>query len=120
EGTAWLIDTREPATPEPTAAMPAATELGSGEVVATIGVSGALDLVDPVAKQRWTIATPRGFTYGFAQVSPGEARVLAATPTSLLVWTIALPHGADATAAGLGKMTNAFADHGPTAPLGWR
>jgi hypothetical protein len=80
---------------------------------------GAIDVVDPLARQTWTLAAAAGVMYSHPQISTDGRRVLARTTKSLLVWSLDLPTGAADTAAWLDAMTNAVEDRGPVG-LGWR
>ncbi len=91
----------------------------SGLVVATTD-QGAIEVVDPfVPSDHWTLAAPRGRTFGFAQIAPDGGRVLAMTSKGVLVWPLALPETRDDAAAWLGALTNAVAT-APAAPLEWK
>ena len=93
--------------------------IAANGLVATTSADGVLELLDPVAGERWTLAQPRGRTFAFAQVAPDGKRVLAVTAAGVLVWPLALPDTRDATARWLESLTNAVAES-PTAPLDWR
>ncbi|MBC7976349.1 MAG: hypothetical protein H7138_15365, partial [Myxococcales bacterium] len=79
---------------------------------------GAIEVLDPSAKQHWTLAQPTGVTFDNLALSADGRRVVAGTPRGLVTWTISLPASAIATAAWLETMTNAVDDGQPG--LGWR
>ena len=84
---------------------------------------GALAIIDPLARQRWTLAWPDRIKFDSPAIAADGSRVLARTPTGLLVWSIALPPTPEATVSWLDAMTNAI-DGGVDDPnpggLGWR
>jgi hypothetical protein len=80
---------------------------------------GAIDVLDPLVHQRWTLAQPTGVTFDNLAISADGRRILANTPKGLVTWSIALPATAAATAAWLETMTNAVDDRSPGG-LGWR
>jgi hypothetical protein len=80
---------------------------------------GALEVLDPLVHQRWTLATPNAITFSYPAISTDGRRVVAKTPHSLLAWSIELPATAEATARWLDAMTNAVDDRSPGG-LGWR
>jgi hypothetical protein len=90
---------------------------------------GAIDVIDPLARQTWTLAAAAGVTFSHPAISTDGRRVLAQTaprlvaqtqtPGSLLMWSLDLPTGAEATKRWLDAMTNAVEDRG-RAGLGWR
>jgi hypothetical protein len=80
---------------------------------------GAIDVIDPLARQTWTLAAAAGVMFSQPQISTDGRRVLAQTTKSLLVWSLDLPTSARDTATWLDAMTNAVEDHGPVG-LGWR
>jgi hypothetical protein len=90
---------------------------------------GALHVIDPLARQTWMLAPAAGVTFSHPAISTDGRRVLAQTPAretaqartygSLLVWSLDLPAGPEATVKWLDAMTNAVEEPGP-AGLGWR
>ncbi|MGE5181284.1 MAG: WD40 repeat domain-containing serine/threonine protein kinase [Acidobacteriota bacterium] len=88
-------------------------------LVATTSADGVLELIDPLAGERWTLAQPEGRTFSFVELAPDGRRVLAVTTAGVLVWPLALPATREDTATWLESLTNAV-DRGPTAPLDWR
>jgi serine/threonine protein kinase len=80
---------------------------------------GALDILDPLVQQRWTLAPDGGGEFKHPAISPDGRRVLAQTPRSLLVWSLDLPANADDTVRWLNTLTNAVDEHGPGG-LAWR
>ena len=80
---------------------------------------GAIQILDPLVHQRWTLARPNAVTFENPAISADGRRVVANTPDSLLAWSIELPDSAEATARWLDAMTNAVDDRSPGG-LGWR
>ncbi|MGH9888652.1 MAG: hypothetical protein ACREBE_24180, partial [bacterium] len=80
---------------------------------------GAIEVLDPMVQQRWTLAPPSDAPFQSLAISADGRRVLAVTERGLLVWSLALPSGPDETAAFLEAMTNAVDDKSPGG-LGWR
>jgi hypothetical protein len=80
---------------------------------------GAIEVLDPMVQQRWTLAPPSDPPFESLAISADGRRVLAVTERGLLVWSLALPAGPDETAAWLEAMTNAVDDKSPGG-LGWR
>ena len=80
---------------------------------------GAIVVVDPLVRQRWTLASPDRVAFDRLAIAPRGDRVLACSATGLLVWTIGLPANPDDTARWLDAMTNAVDDPSPVG-LGWR
>jgi hypothetical protein len=80
---------------------------------------GAVDIVDPLAHQQWTLAPAGTVPYASPAISPDGRRVLAQTPHAVLLWSIELPANAADTVAWLDAMTNAVDDLTPRG-LGWR
>ena len=80
---------------------------------------GAIDVLDPLVHQRWTLAQPTGVTFDNLAISGDGRRILAHTEHGLVTWSIALPQSPDATAKWLDAMTNAVDDLSPGG-LGWR
>jgi len=120
DGKAALVDTRAPNRVEPLAMDVAAPALAEdGGLAATLTTSGALELVDPVARDHWMLA-PRAQGLTGVAISPDGRRVLALSSDGLLAWTVALPQGPDATTRWLEALTNAALDHGPAGALTWK
>jgi len=80
---------------------------------------GAVDIIDPLAHQQWTLAPASTVPYASPAISPDGRRVLAQTPHAVLLWSIELPANPADTAAWLDAMTNAVDDLTPRG-LGWR
>jgi hypothetical protein len=80
---------------------------------------GAVDIVDPLAHQQWTLAPPGGVAFSHPVISPDGRRVLAQTARGLVVWSIDMPATPEDTATWLDAMTNAVDDQSPRG-LGWR
>jgi hypothetical protein len=80
---------------------------------------GAIEVLDPMVHQRWTLAQPTGVTFSDLAISSDGRQILARTEQSLLVWSLELPQTADATARWLDTLTNAVDDRSPGG-LGWK
>ncbi len=94
---------------------------------------GAIELLDPIAQHRWTIASSPGLTFNSPLISNDARYVLARRvvtdqekrdvegreKTALLVWRLVVPAGPDDTARWLEQMTNAVSDP-QTSKLTWR
>jgi hypothetical protein len=80
---------------------------------------GALQILDPLVHQRWTLALPAGVQFQTPAISADGRRVVANTASSVLAWTIELPANPEATIRFLDAMTNAVDDPRPGG-LGWR
>ena len=80
---------------------------------------GAVDIVDPLAHQQWTLAPASAVPYTSPAISPDGRRVLAQTGHAVLLWSIELPANPADTVAWLDAMTNAVDDLTPRG-LGWR
>ncbi|HEU4731069.1 MAG TPA: serine/threonine-protein kinase [Kofleriaceae bacterium] len=83
---------------------------------------GAVDVVDPLTRQTWTLAAAEGTTFSHPAISTDGRRVVAQTLNSLLMWSLDLPGTAADTAKWLDAMTNAVEDRGSGTPdrLAWR
>ena len=69
---------------------------------------GAISVVDPLVKNpRWTLASSPGVTYGPPQISTDGRWVIAKTPQSLLLWSLAVPTTQQDTVGWLERLTNA-------------
>jgi len=119
DGTAVFVDTRTRAVEPYAATITNPTFTADGGLVASLVAPNGVDIIDPIARDRWSLAPPKGPPLMFAAISPDGRRVLASTSTGLLVWTLALPASADATSRWIDTLTNAI-DHGPAAPLDWK
>jgi hypothetical protein len=80
---------------------------------------GAIDIVDPLGHQQWTLAPANGVTFAFPAISPDGRRILAQTSHALVLWSLELPTGPAETATWLEAMTNAVDDLN-SRNLGWR
>jgi hypothetical protein len=118
EGTAYVVDlaTGMVGTSLSIGGNSASMSADTGLVV-TQNRGGALDVIDPVVKQKWTLAPSSGLVYTAPQISADGRRVLALTRRSLLVWTMDLPTSAPAMPGWLAAMTNATVEGGE---LTWR
>src|SRR5207248_6482695 len=85
DGTAHV--TGLPAT-SPIANVSPRASVSAHGLVASVTSDGVLEAIDLEAGERWTLAQPKGRTFGFAQISPDGRRVLATTQTGVLVWTL--------------------------------
>jgi WD40 repeat protein len=114
EGAVHAADSKAPPLVAPRASI---AESG---IVAAISADGLLEVFDPLAQpgERWTLAAPKGRTFGFAQIAPDGSRVLAVTTNGVLVWPLAVPATRDATASWLEGLTNAIAN--PDGTIRWR
>jgi serine/threonine protein kinase/WD40 repeat protein len=101
--------------------------------VVVLAQRGAIELFDPIANHRWTLAVSPGLTLNTALISNDGRHVLArrvATdrekrdearfPTTLLMWTLVNPTSAEETVKWLDAMTNAIADAKSPGGLGWK
>jgi hypothetical protein len=79
---------------------------------------GAIDVLDPMVRQRWTLAPASGVTFENPAISADGRRVLAQTQRGLVVWSLELPATAPDTVQWLEAMTNAVDDKNPGGP-GW-
>jgi hypothetical protein len=94
---------------------------------------GAIEIFDPIANHRWTLASSPGLTFTLPLISNDAIHVLARRQitdrekrevegrelTVLIAWKFELPAGADATARWLDRLTNAVVDP-KTNNLVWR
>ena len=94
---------------------------------------GAIELFDPIANHRWTLASSPGLTFTTPMISNDGRRVLARRliterekqiveqrdETALLAWELFVPTTADDTVRWLDQLTNATVDL-QTASLIWR
>ena len=120
DGTAAVASTKQSNDVDPLAMPIASPSLtADGGLVAAQTAAGVLEVIDPAVKERWPLGAPHGQQLGSAQISPDGHRVLVLASSGVLVWTLGLPHDADATAHWLDTLTNATSDHGPSAPLDW-
>jgi hypothetical protein len=79
---------------------------------------GAIDVLDPMARQRWTLAPASRVAFESPAISADGRRILAQTARGLLVWSLELPASAADTVRWLDAMTNAVDDKSPGG-LGW-
>jgi serine/threonine protein kinase/WD40 repeat protein len=114
DGTLHVAESKAPAL------AAASGSVAASGLVAAISGDGGIEVVDPLAQpgEAWTLAAPRGRTFSHPQIAPDGSRVLARTPTSVLVWPLALPPTRDATAAWLDVLTNAIAN--PDGTIRWK
>ena len=81
---------------------------------------GGIEVVDPlVENRRWTLARSPGVTYSAPQISTDGRWVIAKTPQSLLLWTLAIPATQDDTVAWLERLSNAVSGSGAKS-FGWK
>ncbi len=121
-GAAYLVDRVQPETVidigETLGPTKAAMSADTGLIV--VEDRGSLTIIDPLTDHKhWALASLPGITLTTPQISTDGRRVAAQTATSLLVWTLALPHGPDEVTAWLDRMSNASTGSGPKS-LGWR
>ena len=101
-----------------------------GSLVGSLATNGAIEVFDPAVGERWTIAQPRDPEQPNAVVAvrpfvrsvtlaPDGRRIMAITSDKLLVWTLALPPTAEATAPWANALTNAAVSRTPGA-LDWK
>jgi len=100
---------------EPRGAARASMSADTGLYVVS-NVDG-IDLIDPVARHRWTLARAVNVAYRDPQISTDGRRVIAHSLRALLVWTLPDAPPPDATARWLDALTNAALDD--TGRLGW-
>src|SRR5262249_16945427 len=93
---------------------------------------GTIEVLDPLASHRWTLATSPGLTYTTPQIAADAHTVIARRVVTdreklgaegravrvLLAWRFPTPSTPDDTAAWLGRMTNATVDP-KTSNLAW-
>ncbi len=77
-----------------------------------------IEVVDPFARHRWTLARAKGITYRDPQISRDGRSVLAHSPEALLVWSLPDPPSPAQLAGWLDGLTNAIIE--PSGALGWR
>ncbi len=86
-----------------TARLSMSTETG----VIVEAKDGGIQVIDPLVKnRRWTLASSPGVTYTAPQISTDGRWVIAKTPQSLLLWTLAVPATQQDTLAWLERLTN--------------
>ncbi len=93
---------------------------------------GAIEILDPLANHRWTLASSPGLTFTSPLISNDARRILARRlvtdreqrdvekreETALLTWELIVPATPDDTAVWLDRLTNAIVD-AQTASLSW-
>jgi protein kinase-like protein/WD40 domain-containing protein len=101
-----------------------------GSLVGSLAPNGALEVFDPTAGERWTIAQPRDpeqpnavvaarpFVRSVA-IAPDGHRILAITSGELLVWNLGLPANADEAVPWANALTNAAVARTPGV-LDWK
>jgi len=120
EGTAYVVDLATGAIAAPLAIGGSAAAMSADTgLIVTQSRGGTIDVIDPIVKQKWTLAASNGMVYTAPQISADGRRALALTRRSLLVWTIDLPATAAAMPAWLDAMTNATVERG-VGELTWR
>ncbi len=130
DGSAVIADKLRPAGSSPIALPIANASLASdGSLIGALAMNGTIELLDPVINERWPLAEPRdpeipntvqtqrAFVRSVA-LAPDGRRLLAITANHLLVWTIALPSSAAATATWAKALSNATASASGT--LEWK
>ena len=130
DGSALIADKRRPhASDEVALPITNPSPAADGSLVGSLAMNGTIELFDPAINVRWTLADPRdpevpnsGQTHrAFVRsvaLSPDGRRLLAITANRLLVWSLALPASADATATWAEALTNATARASGT--LDWK
>ncbi|MEO8548439.1 MAG: serine/threonine-protein kinase, partial [Kofleriaceae bacterium] len=129
DGTAVIADAREVA--QVALPLTSPTFAADGSLVGSLAPNGAIEVFDPRAGERWTIAQPRDPAQSTSVqesrpyvrsvvLAPDGRRILAVTSDKLLVWTLALPATAEASVPWAEALTNATVPRGPTGPLGWK
>jgi hypothetical protein len=102
-----------------------------GSLVGSLAPNGAIEVFDPRAGERWTIAQPRDPAQSTSVqesrpyvrsvvIAPDGRRILAVTSDKLLVWTLALPQTPEASVPWAEALTNAIVPRGPTGSLDWK
>ncbi len=118
EGAAYLVglDARDRVTEaDPVNAGRAAMAVDTGVYV--VSNLDGIDVIDPLAPHRWTLARAQSNAYGEPQISNDGRRVMAHSARALLVWTLpAAPSPAELT-GWLATLSNAMLD--PMGRLGW-
>jgi len=130
DGSAVIADKLRPAVASPIALPVTNPSLAvDGSLVGALAMNGTIELFDPVINERWTLAEPRdpeipnavlthrAFVRSVA-LAPDGRRLLAITANHLLVWTVALPPSAAATATWTEALSNATASASGT--LEWK
>jgi len=126
------LDPAEPSQPFDLAGVPAATQSPDTGLL-VFAYRGAIEVFDPIANHRWTLASSPGLTFTTPLVSNDARRVLARRQvtdrekrdverreeTALLAWELVVPATPDDTARWLDQLTNAQLD-AQTARLLWR
>ncbi|MFT3695180.1 MAG: WD40 repeat domain-containing serine/threonine protein kinase [Kofleriaceae bacterium] len=118
DGGALIVDLAHAEAAQPVAlpiTNPSVT--ADGSLVGSLAANGAVEVFDPATGERWLLAQPRDpdqsptmvarhpFVSGVV-ISPDGQRLLAQTTNKLLVWTLALPQSAEATATWIATLTN--------------
>jgi hypothetical protein len=80
--------------------------------------AGQLEIIDPVAHARWSIASANNNSFTFPEISADGTRVIALSWDRLITWKLDLPDTPATTATFLAGLTNAY-DKG-AGELGWR
>ncbi|MDQ3295597.1 MAG: WD40 repeat domain-containing serine/threonine protein kinase [Myxococcota bacterium] len=118
EGAAYLVglDARDRITEaDPVNAGRAAMAVDTGVYV--VSNLDGIDIIDPLAPHRWTLARAQSNAYGEPQISSDGQRVMAHSARALLVWTLLAPPSPDELAGWLALLSNATLD--PMGRLGW-
>ena len=69
-----------------------------------------IDVVDPLVRHRWTLASAPGVTFSYPQITADGTRVIAQTGEALLAWTLPMPGNAADTTAWLETLTNGHSE----------
>jgi hypothetical protein len=81
---------------------------------------GGIEVIDPlVENRRWVLVRSPGVTYSAPQISSDGRWVIARTPQSLLLWSLALPATRAETTLWLERLTNAVSGSGAKS-FGWK
>ncbi len=130
-GYAIELATKQVGRPFDLGVLQATQSPGTGQLV--YPNRGAIEVFDPLANHRWTLASSPGLTYTLPQISNDGHRVIARRQVTdrekrdaekreqnaLLAWQLVVPATPEDTARWLDQMTNAIVDH-TGASLTWR
>ena len=81
---------------------------------------GAVEVVDPLARQQWTLAPAAGVTFSRPRISTDGHRIVAQTQEAVVAWPLDQPETAEATARWVESLTNAVDDDHAPGGLVWR
>ncbi|HEY0250401.1 MAG TPA: hypothetical protein VGC41_02700, partial [Kofleriaceae bacterium] len=132
DGAAMIVSVAHPAESQAIAmAITSPSFTSDGSLVGSLTPNGAVEIVDPITLERWTLSQPRDpdqvtslrphrSYVASVRISPDGQRVLAQTTGKALVWTLALPKSPEATVTWIDALTNAMPPRGPAGPLEWK